>query len=431
MRLAVALLAVGAVLTGGVTPVAGARPAPVVEPSGPSGPVDPVTADIMRERGVSLGEAQRRTEWQRRAETLQATAATELGSDSFGGVWMGLDDDRVKLGVVGGATGPNTASARAVTRSGLDDGADVVPVRYSLNTLTAANDWIAKRFAAANKGQKRTLMTGIRTDLNTVQLGVPAGKLAPAQQALVDAAKARFGDMLRFETRTGELIPTSCTYPNCDAPLRGGVRIYTRKAGAPGKACTGGFVARSWSDQKLYLFTAGHCVRDGYTGTWYTRTSNGTEVAIGAVHNWVFGWSGDYGGDMAILRIDSIARWAPQPYVFVTDGPTTVRNELYRIYSTSTTPMHTRICTTGGSYGRTDCGRVLELDVTGNYLGREIHRLGRSNICSTEGDSGAPVFSDGKARGLHVARTKNTSCDTFFQSISLAEDYLRVDVAHF
>ena len=422
-RLTIALVAVATGVLAGVTPTAGADTARLPEQIGPVPPVDAVTADIMSDRGISLDEAQRRAGWQRRSETLQSTASTALGKD-FGGVWIGADD-RVKLGVASSAS--VSAAARSVELSGLQDGADVVSVQHPLATLATVNDWIGGRLAAVNKGEYWTLTSGLRTDLNAVEVELPASHaLTRAQRSLVDQAKARFGNMLRVTTGRGHYEPTSCTYPYCDAPLRGGVRIYA-KSGSTTVGCTGGFVARSWSDQKLYLFTAGHCVSGGFTGTWYTRTSSNTEVAIGAVHNWVFGFNGDQGGDMAIIAINSIAYWAPQAFVFVTASPLTARNELYPIRGTSTTGVGKRVCVTGAKYGHSDCGVVTAVDQTITYGGKTIRRLGRSNMCGVQGDSGGPVYSDGLARGLLVA---GTGCDQYFQSISLAEDYLRVDVAH-
>jgi streptogrisin C len=111
---------------GGATPTASAQTAPV-RPETAS--VDAVTRAVMQERGISLEEARRRAQWQRRSAQLERLAAAELG-DAFGGVWIGADDDRVKVGIVTGVVGAVKAATRSINLSELRDGADLVPVRH-------------------------------------------------------------------------------------------------------------------------------------------------------------------------------------------------------------------------------------------------------------------------------------------------------------
>lgn len=392
------------------------------------GPIDPVTRSIVQERGISVAEAKLRSDWQIRGAALEELAAKRLGV-RFGGVWIGVQDDRVKLGVVAVDATGRAAAEDLIATADLADGADTVSVRYALSQLEAANRWIGDRLQAANAGQRHTMMTGLRPDLNAVEMTLPSGRpMSTAQRSLVDDAVARFGPMLRFAVGSGRLVPTSCGYPYCDVPLRAGIRIYSRN-GSRTSICTGGFLARSNSDQTLYMFTAGHCVRDGFTGTWFTRLTNGSEVAIGPVHNWQFAFNGDQGGDMAIIKVNDPGYWMARAWVFVTAGADTVRNEAYPIYGITGSRMHERICTTGGSYGRTDCGRITGLNQTATYNGQTIRQLGRSNLCTAGGDSGGPVYSNGLARGLNVAADGVTPCDSYFQGISAAQAWLRVTVA--
>jgi hypothetical protein len=66
-----------------------------------SGPTDPAVLAVARERGVSLGEAQRRIDWQTAAGRLADELPAVLGA-RFGGVWIDRATDRVRVGVVGG-----------------------------------------------------------------------------------------------------------------------------------------------------------------------------------------------------------------------------------------------------------------------------------------------------------------------------------------
>jgi hypothetical protein len=414
-------------------------------------------SSLMAERGISEAEAMERLGWQARVTALNVSAAERLGS-AFGGVWIDIrDGDRIKVGVVtsspalpgldesgvrwgnllqeldsangqaaaatriGGASlvspADITAAARAtVERLGLDHAADVVEVRRTWAELEAANQWLGSRIAS---GDHRELIAGIRTDLNAIELQIPRGKALSAENhRFIADVRAALGDGLVESTYKGRVEPRACTYPLCDPPLRGGIRIENSQVG-----CTGGFVARSKDDSRMYQFTAGHCVIAPLDDEWITRFPDGSWEEVGPRHNSIFG--GD--GDMAILRILHPAFWDPENFVFVTSGPDTTRNETYTITSEGLSVIGMRVCTTGGSYGRSDCGNVTHLDVTANY-GQTVHGLGRGTFCGTNGDSGAPMYANHSALGLQVAGVDE--CDSLYQGILDAETKMNVNVLH-
>jgi streptogrisin C len=214
-----------------------------------------------------------------------------------------------------------------------------------------------------------------------------------------------------------------CRYPHCSPPLRGGVAIYNDVGTATGK-CTSAFVARSRSDQKLYLMTAGHCIRHVDDDAWFTRWSNRNHT-IGAAHNWVF----DSRGDMAILNINRPGIMKPGACVMVTSGPETTADFKYGISSDGPVVIGQRVCTTGASLGHSDCGTVNATGVTVTYSdGTTVNGLARSSLCVIPGDSGAPVFASHRAHGIISGR--DGICSTLHQGIEAAENALNVDVAH-
>ncbi|HWO26820.1 MAG TPA: S1 family peptidase [Kofleriaceae bacterium] len=384
-------------------------------------PPDWEAEGFSRERGISLAEARRRLAWQVRAPRLSDRAASDLG-DRFGGVWIDVQDgDRIKVGIAGTAGLDKAAVVRrAADAVGLSEGYDFVEVRHSLATLERANAWLGAQIAKVNHGASATLTAGLRTDLNALQLEAPIdGALTDAQRDLVTAAQARFGDMIVVGTYRGRPTARGCSYPYCDAPLRGGIRITNS-----GQTCTGGFIARSKEDSVLYQFTAGHCA-DVASDDWETEFTNGTSHVIGAVWNWEFG---NGGGDMAILRIANADGWDPKPWVYVTSGPDTTTNMTYEINSDDTSVVGMRICTTGGVYGASDCGYVTQIGMTTSYNGETLYNLGRGSYCGTGGDSGAPMYASHVAYGLQVGRF--TECDSFYQGIQAAETAMNVNVLH-
>jgi hypothetical protein len=270
-----------------------------------------------------------------------------------------------------------------------------------------------------NRRAPQPLGAGIRTDENFVELDLPRnGNLTAAQRAVVDQARARYGDAVRLGFYAQKPRTRACSYPHCDPPLRAGIRIFDAIG-----ACTGGFPARGRSVGGHYQLTAGHCRL--LNDNWSTNFANGTtSKVIGPFQNAVWSSSGDAG----ILRINDPLGWNARPWVFVTSGPDTTRNEAYVIRSDSTSVVGMRICTTGAFYGRSDCGRVTQLGVTATYDLRTVGGLGRGSFCGTSGDSGAPMYAFGTAYGLQVSGY--SECDSLYQGIRGAENLMNVNVSH-
>jgi hypothetical protein len=400
-------------------------PATAAPPAAPAD-VDLAVRDLAADRGISLGEAQRRIGWQRLAPDLARDAAARLG-DRFGGVWIDTaDNDRVKIGVVGwnagdGAAAWGDAAVRgAAAAKGLAAAVDPVAVRHSLAELERGNAWLAGRLVAVNAGAGATLTAGIRPDRNAVELQLPAaGTLTAAQRGLVDEARLRLGSALLVGAYAGRATARACAYPYCDPPLRGGIRITNS-----GRGCTGAFIARSRVDSALYQFTAGHCVAGGFTDSWSTRFTNGSTHVVGPRHNSRFASN----GDMAILRINNPAGWTPRAWVYVTAGPDTTTDTTYHLSSDGASTVGMRICTTGAFFGRSDCGTVTQLGVTATYGGVTVTGLGRGSFCGTGGDSGAPMYASHVAFGLQTAGF--SQCDSLYQGITAAENAMNVNVLH-
>jgi hypothetical protein len=403
------------------SPAGAAPPAgPAAAQAGRAAADDGEVAGFARQRGIPLAAARQRLSWQVVAPDLAERLADDLGP-RYGGVWVDVQDgDRIKVAVVGGPDPQTTATVRRAAEAvGLAGGYDLAGVRHPWKTIMADNDWLGTQIARVNADAAATLAAGLRTDLNAVELQTPrAGTLTGAQRALVTEAGDRLGDRLVLGSYEGRPATRACGYPYCDKPLRGGVRI-TNSGG-----CTGGFVARSKVDDKLYQFTAGHCAFFGGVDNWSTSFTDLTDHVIGPVWHWK--WHG--GGDMAILRIDNVPGWNPKAWVTVTDGPDTTADATYHISSDQRSVLGMRICTTGASYGNSDCGFVTQLGLTATFDGVTTHQLGRASFCGTGGDSGSPMYSFHVAYGLQTAGF--SECDSVYQGIRSAEAELNVNVLH-
>jgi hypothetical protein len=384
--------------------------------------LDSEAASFARERGISTATAAQRLGWQLVAPDLAERVANDLGGRS-GGVWVDVNDgDRIKIGIVGGSD-PQTDSIarRAAEAVGLFEGYDLVEVRHSADELERHNAWLGAEIARVNVGAAATLTAGLRTDLNAIELQTPVhGTLTAAQVAMLAEAAGRLGDRLVLASYLGQPQAwAGCAYPYCDPPLRGGIRINGNI-----HPCTGGFVARSKVDDKLYQFTAGHCMDGGDNDSWSTRFTDDSVHVIGPLWHWK--WHG--AGDMAIVRINNVPGWNPKGWVHVTSGPDTTSDTTYHISSDNFSVIGMRICSTGSYYGRSDCGYVTHLGVTVTYEGVTVHNLGRSSACGTNGDSGAPMYALHVAHGILLGGY--SECQSFYQGIRAAEEALNVDVVH-
>ena len=393
----------------------------LAEPAGADDVPSEEAPAFARERGISLAEAEQRLAWQAVAPDLADRLETDLG-DRFGGVWIDIrDGDRVKVGVTGEVDADSLAViTRAGDDVGLKEGYDGVPVARSLALLTRDMDRLGEEIARVNDGATGGLAAGIRTDLNALQLDVPDAALTPEQQSLVASMQRDLGPELIVQRATGTYHALSCSFPYCDPPLRGGVRITY-----PGTSCTAAFTAKSKIDGFQYLITAGHCAMDHYSN-WSTKFADQSVHIIGPVWHWEY----NANGDAAILRITNEPGWNPQPRVQVTDGPETTANELYAIADDKSSIVGMRICATGAATGQSRCGHVTELGFTTDYDGPTVHHLGRASVCAQKGDSGAPMYAKHNAYGILVAGNANDGCDTLYQGIHGAENLLNVNVLH-
>jgi Trypsin len=408
---------------------------------------DPAVADLAADRQVSLAEAAKRIGWQRHAPKLAKDLTAALGRGVFGGMWIGEQDDRVKVGVVGEVTEHKGVVDKLAVAHALSGVVDAVPVRYSAADLDATGSWLADQLVRVNRRSSWPLLSATFQRRNVVEFRLPPDdtKLTAGQQELVRSARNRYGAMLRIERYRQPPRLAACLVALCDPPLRGGIQLNVplTHGGYTQGYCTGGFLARSRSDNKLYLMTAGHC---GYyhqpyqNDPWWQYFYNGERHDIGPMHHWVF----DTSGDAAIVAVDNETGWRPRAWVYVeswTGLPGvggTIRNPEYPIYDDgSGLPEGTRLCKTGATT-ITNCGLITRLDVTVSYRDKlnpevfhTVKHLGQANFCVKEGDSGGPVYAVNVAYGLVSGFQSNIlECISFYQGVRAAKILLGVNVSH-
>jgi hypothetical protein len=372
-------------------------------------------------RGISLADAEQRLGWQQLAPTLWHNLSVDIPT-RLGGVWIDINNgDRVKVGITGRIDSTITATVtREATAVGLTTGYDLVPVARTEATLLSDMTWLASQFAQVNVGAAAPLAAGERTDLNQLQLDLPAsGQLNAAQASVVAAAQTRLGPELLTMSNGKPLDLMSCVYPFCDPPLRAGIRI----ALVNGIPCTGGFTAQSNVDAKEYVITAGHCAMTSFGTNWQTKFTDGSDHIIGSAWHAIL--STEH-GDEGIISINNVPGWTPQGRVNVTLSAGTTSDPNYFIKADNWSVIGQRICTTGAALGFSMCGQVTELDYTFEAGGYEFDHAGQTSICSVHGDSGAPMYASHIALGILVAGPSNGDCGAIYDGIRNAESQLNV-----
>jgi streptogrisin C len=376
--------------------------------------------------GVSEDVARSRLALQDRAAGIDDDLERKFAR-TYGGLWFDASDGgRMKVGVTG--RGSVAKVQRALAARGLDEQTDVVPVRSTMAGLLRAHRLLDAKVGDLIDAGK--VQTGVEPQLNAVVVKLASGVSAREKKRLRAEAAATSANVVLRSTHRSTLMakPLACARPYCTTPLRGGVRIETLKW-----ICTAGFIARSKTDNKPYVLTAGHCM-DADAGTWSSI------FPIGTRHSWEFGGVGGNGkdGDAGLLTVAPTSVWgAPGgvgPYVVVDSSATTTAEEQYRISSQASNAVGQSQCFTGSvklTNGRyTACGTVIAVDQTANYGGGHIvNHLNEIRICGpVPGSSGGPYYKNHVAYGVESGQLIADPCDNFQQGVNRAGTDLNVNI---
>ncbi|HVX23865.1 MAG TPA: hypothetical protein VG992_00785 [Candidatus Saccharimonadales bacterium] len=106
--------------------------------------------------------------------------AAKLPASDYGGMWLDSATGRVQVGLVGGTkTADQTKRViqEKTDEAGLNGGTDIVPVKYSYATLNKSSYAIHVLIQKYIIWPEWPIQTGIKTDLNRVEVDVPADKV--------------------------------------------------------------------------------------------------------------------------------------------------------------------------------------------------------------------------------------------------------------
>lgn len=198
----------------------------------------------------------------------------------------------------------------------------------------------------------------------------------------------------------GELRPETheCSRGNCQWEMMGGLQLLRDEL------CTSGFGGIKGTQR--YVISAGHC--SGGVGTW---RRNGTDGHYGTVEDEQL--TGDV--DAEIIRHETNP-WATHGVIALFESGEDFR-EITGFVTASGYSTTWTIGMSGASSNQVSRGKITNLSWSGTDEDGKFHSdFVRANYCAQGGDSGAPIFRNNDALGIHFGGFAN-SCDRLFTKI--------------
>lgn len=376
---------------------------------------------------------------QGRAAPLGQAVADSASGSGYAGTWFDDASRRVKVGLKTGTSA--TGAQQAINSVGIASEADIVFVPHTQAELEAGRDTM--RAALSDLVSGGLVALGFNTASNAASVKVATG-LSQTNLNRVASARAGAGVATTLVTEPGPSLDGeawACNREACDPPARGGVGMEP-PLGAESTGCTTGFVAKSRSDQKPYIITAGHCVEGGGSGEWLIPRPNSPDELLGFPANSIYDSRGDFG--LVGINTNSPFFGSLRPYVYVErSSQRTGAGKLVRTSSDPTytirlalrSPLRKVTCFTGLTSG-TRCGRVVDTGEERTIDGRKVGNLGvwRALSCGpgkkypnggADGDSGAPFFRERTAYGI---LSGGKGCTIYFSGAKEAENNLNVNI---
>lgn len=399
-----------------------AASAPAAPPgSDASSNMDPAAAQLAQDQHLSYSEAAARVNRQ----DVEAALASGLRAavDTYAGSWIDQGDG-ARLVIALTDTSKSDEVHRRAKQAGLDDLVRIVQVSRTATSLAQLNASLSQDIELAGTAATTRMTAGPDLPHNTVNLSYPSDTLTVEQQNFLDRMHAKYGAGLTYVPSAEAAATTACSFPNCDAPLRGGLHIDT-----PSYNCSSGFNAIDGNGVNR-LITAGHCIKNyGTTNTWSERQTDNINHAVGPGYKYTYGTAGDYG--IITINDPSSTGWDPRGWVYVrasSGTPSTSEDAQYYISGegTYTTVPGSYLCHTGYGmttygYSGTACGPLSGNMQSVRYVdGTLVNNLSRFNATNCPGDSGGPVYIGHTAYGIVSGTDVTSGCGTvvYYQEIS-------------
>jgi hypothetical protein len=193
--------------------------------------VNPVAQEAYaKELGVSSAKAYENLAVQSRGAGLVDAVMSTLGR-GYAGFWFDDDSGRFKIGVA-----PSTDAAEAaklVAERDLTGDTDFVPVKSTWDDLKSAQQGLLQRvskYGASVRVGIDVSANGLVADAANDDAETDLDRLSAASSTQSGADDEVNVSVRRVSRESLAMPPSSCSFPNCDHPLRGGVQIWAAAA---------------------------------------------------------------------------------------------------------------------------------------------------------------------------------------------------------
>jgi streptogrisin C len=389
--------------------------------------------EYARRFDVNPTEADNRLESQAKAAGIANALSNRLGGD-FAGVWFDNAEGQFVVPLVS-----NTDTA-AVAKQFAEYGLDEAQYRTVLVDSTVADLEDAQlRLSESIKDPLAggSARSGIDTSINAVVVEIASDISAeekadlraraaavPVRVKIVEGAPKEFDDE-----------PEACTWNNeprraCDPPFHGGVEIWNEKTGA---ACTSAFAATGNANGNSFVITAGHCIQNNPSGSWWAQTANGYENPLGSWESYFYGSGNSDGGLIRVLNSNWwVKEWGWRGHVVIwgpPSNPAAIQNPSNPIYGSQSSYVGEYVCHSGRTTG-SSCGTVQQLNVKVTYEGGNNlnHMTKVTGACGDGGDSGGPVYAGNYAVGIWSGGAAGTCNDHYYTEVRELESIYAVHV---
>jgi hypothetical protein len=343
---------------------------------------------LAQEENIPLSQAERDLQVQQQGDNIGSELEKMLG-DGYAGVWFDPKVGRFHVDLA--PSTDKTAAEAVLSKAGVIGSSEFNQVHYTWDQLEASEKILNEKYSLLAKNQQAAITPDPITNSVIVKLAsnipiltierVKADALTTPVPALV----------IPVQPDSLKVTAAACEFPQCNLPVRGGVRIFSTPAEGTYYICTAGFDVRD-KNEYPYILTAGHCFYpEGslqFVNKWATANAENT---VGYFLGYRIASEVDSHGDAGVIETREIES-EPDIVVWVGSG------DSYPAETVSKAVVGTFECHSGEHTGL-QCGTVKAVNIS-TYINYSAEGLGvidvehTDTICmlSLPGDSGGPVF---------------------------------------
>jgi hypothetical protein len=345
---------------------------------------------LAQEENISLTQAERDLQIQQQGINVGSELEKVLG-DGYAGVWFDPQSGRFHVDLA--PSTDKTTAETILTKAGIAASSEFNQVHFTWGQLEDSGKALNKQYSLLAKNQQAAIIPDPITNSIIVKLAanVPSATIEQIKSNTLTNAVPILVRPVQPDSL--KITAAACEFPQCDLPVRGGVKIFSTPAEGTYYICTAGFDVKD-KNEYPYILTAGHCFypegTPQFSNKWATANAENT---IGYFLGYRIASEVGPHGDAGVIETREIAS---EPDIVISDLSKETEN----------VPVSKSPKTIVGEYechvGQTSdfqCGTVKAVNVS-TYINYSSEGFGVIDVEHTDticmltlpGDSGGPVF---------------------------------------